>query len=119
MKKFYTNQEIFYQEEFKDYFKFMNMEINKFSDLNDLFIKGRNNYLESKKLCEGDVIIGEEFEKKLKVKKVYYGFILNRYLDEFFRVNSIHSKKLKYMYDIFKDRNNKMINDYLNFNLDN
>ena len=119
MKKFYSNQEIFYQEEFRDYFKFMNLEMYNFSHLNDLFNKGRSNYFESKNFCEGDVIIGEEFEKKFKVKKVYYGFILNRYLDEFFRVNSNHCKKIKYMYDIFKDRNNKIINDYMNFNLDN
>ena len=120
MKKFYSNQEIFYQDEFKDDFKFINKEINSFSLLNDLFHKGRNNYLEYKKSFEkGNAIIGEEYEKNFKIKKVYYGFILNRYLDEFFRVNSIHSKKLKYMYDIFENRNKKMINDYMNFNLDN
>lgn len=117
-KKFYFNQEIYYQEELREDFKYMYNELLSFNQLNEQFNEGRNDFLESKNLVDsGEVIIGEEFEKEFKIKKINYGFILNRYYDEYQRINIMHQNKLKNLFNNFVERNNKMVNNYMKLEL--
>ena len=113
-QKFYLNQEIFYQEEFREDFKYINKELSNFNQLNEEFLKSKNNYLEKQKQIDSkEVIIGEKLEKEFHNKKIHFGFILNRYYEEFQRVNEIHSEKIKNLLNIFIERNNKMLNDVI------
>ena len=108
------NQEIFYQEEFREDFKYLNKELSNFNQLNEEFLKSKNNYLEKQKQIDSkEVIIGEKLEKEFHNKKIHFGFILNRYYEEFQRVNEIHSEKIKNLLNIFIERNNKMLNDVI------
>lgn len=113
-QKFYLNQEIFYQEEFREDFKYLNKELSNFNQLNEEFLKSKNNYLEKQKQIDSkEVIIGEKLEKEFHNKKIHFGFILNRYYEEFQRVNEIHSEKIQNLLNIFIERNNKMLNDVI------
>ena len=112
--KYYMTQEIFFDEEIREVFKFISKEINNFNYLNDEFTLARNKYLESKKLYNSkDQEIVKRVEKDFNNNQICYGFILNRLYDEYSRINIEHTNKIKNLQIYLFERKDSVFSDYL------
>ncbi len=112
--KNYLTQQIFFDEEIREVFKFMSKDLLNLNSLNDEFSCARINYMESKKLYYSkDQEVSKKAQKDFENNQICFGFILNRFYDEFSRVNIEHSNKIKNLQIYLQERKDSVFSDYL------
>jgi len=112
--KNYLTQQIFFDEEIREVFKFMSKDLINLNSLNEEFSCARINYMESKKLYfSKDQKVVKKSEKDFENNQICFGFILNRFYDEYSRVNVEHSNKLKNLQIYLQERKDSVFSDYL------
>ena len=112
--KNYLTQQIFFDEEIREVFKFMSKDLINLNSLNEEFSCARINYMESKKLYYSkDQEVAKKAEKDFENNQICFGFILNRFYDEFSRVNIEHSNKMKNLQIYLQERKDSVFSDYL------
>ena len=96
--KSYINQMNFFSYDFFEFFKYMDLELQTFKNLDDNYVSRKKNYLYYKKQFDTNL---ENAEALMKIKnnvlmsKTMYGYYLNKYYNEYFRLNEVHSTRLK------------------------
>lgn len=105
--KGYENQNKFFHSEIKNYFKYMQREIIGFTKVVDDFKNARSTYMDYKGT------LGHEKEKDNLTK--FYGFYMNRAVDEYERLNKCQYKRLVQHFEKLEYRKSEFIEDYAYF----
>ena len=80
------------------FFKYMDLELQTFKNLDDNYVSKKKNYIYYKKQFDSNL---ENAAALMKIKnnvlmsKTMYGYYLNKYYNEYFRLNEVHSARLK------------------------
>ena len=99
--KSYINQMNFFSYDFFEFFKYMDLELQTFKNLDDNYVSKKKNYIYYKKQFDSNLENAAALMKIMKIKnnvlmsKTMYGYYLNKYYNEYFRLNEVHSARLK------------------------
>jgi hypothetical protein len=114
--KSYNNQMIFFNNEFLEFFRFMDNELQVFKSLDDNYSNQKKDYLKYKKQFDANL---ENAEVLMKIKgnflmsKTMFGYYLNKYYDEYFRLNEVHSERLKKLIDKMNKQKDTYFSDMI------
>lgn len=116
----YLHQKQFFKEEVKEFFKYISKELNQFDSLYNEFNTARSYYnefvvaaKESQHLQQDAKDKSVALKQEVISSKRYYGFLLNRLIDEYDRVNRLHSERIIKQFLQFNDRKNILLSDYI------
>lgn len=119
----YMHQKQFFKVEVKEFFKYIAKELNEFDSLFTEFNTSRSYYNEyvmkvrdhqERDSKSKDKAISLKLKKEVISSKLYYGFLLNRIINEYDRLNSIHSERINKQFLQFNDKKNILLGDYIN-----
>jgi uncharacterized protein YoxC len=144
----YKSQCEFFNNDFREFFDYMNLELSEMKLINDLYEKAKSEYefdginLNKKKedlwnkknydkwelLPEDNEKLGafqndkkQAFEKMcynesrvVKYEKRKIAFIVNKYLDEYRKLNKYHGERIRNYFEKIKEINNVMVGDAFN-----
>lgn len=112
--KGYIDQQKFFKEEIKEYFKFINKEISSFNTLSLKYTTMKKKYEEINWYIKAKEDGREETLDEFKQVEKVYGFYLNRLCDEYNRVIDQHSESMKKQLTFFNDKKGMLFSDYNN-----
>ena len=114
--KSYNDQINFFTNDILEFFRFMDQELQVFKNLDESYCIRRKNYFSYKKQFNTNL---ENPSIIMKIKnnfissKNLYGFIINKYYDEYYRLNQVHSNRLKHLIDIMNKKKEVYFADIL------
>ena len=114
--KSYNDQMNFFTNDILEFFRFMDQELQVFKNLDDSYCIRRKNYFSYKKQFNSNL---ENPSIIMKIKSNFissqnlYGFILNKYYDEYYRLNEVHSNRLKQLIDVMNKKKDVYFVDML------
>ncbi len=114
--KSYNDQINFFTNDILEFFRFMDQELQVFKNLDDSFCIRRKNYFTNKKQFNSNL---ENPSIIMKIKNTFitstnlYGFIINKYYDEYYRLNQVHSNRLKQLIDVMNKKKDVYFSDLL------
>lgn len=111
----YTKQKTFFKTELKYYFKFMKKELNCFTFLVDEYKASRSKYFDYFNKMSKIPFLNNQQHSDLSSLKKYFGFFMNRAINEYYRLQKNHMKRLKLHFDTLTDRSSEFIVDYMSF----
>ena len=103
----YQNQVEFFQFEMKYYFRFMSHELNSYNYVITEYQNARGVFMDLK----GKTVTQKERDSITK----YYGFYMNKVIEEYERLHNIQYKRMKLQFELIESRKNDFISDYSNF----
>lgn len=112
--KSYNDQINFFNNKILEFFRFMDNELQVFISLDHSYLNEKKNYIYYKKKFDTNL---ENAEVIMKIKgdflmsKTMFGFYLNKYYDEYFRLNEIHSERLKKLIDEMNQKKDVCFSD--------
>ena len=112
----YKNQMTFFSDDILEFFRFIDSELYTFKSLEDNYSKKKKMYMNNKKILNNNL---ENPEVILKIKtnliksKSMYGYYLNKYYDEYFRLNEVHSERLKKLIDKMNKQKDTYFSDMI------
>ena len=94
----------------------MDQELQVFKNLDESYCIRKKNYFSYKKQfntnLENPTII-MKIKNNFISSKNLYGFIINKYYDEYYRLNQVHSNRLKHLIDIMNKKKEVYFADIL------
>jgi hypothetical protein len=103
--KGYQNQIEFFTFEMKYYFKYISRELTEFTSIVNEYQNARNAYMDLK----------SKQGKETEVIRKYYGFYMNKAVEEYERLHKVQYKRMKNQFEVIEDRKSDFILDYSHF----
>lgn len=113
----YKHKVNFLKEEVNDFFKYISKELDNFKLLYDEYYEAKKEYdeknygLDKNRNNKAKV---NDSKKEFLNSKTCYGFLLNRTYDEYFRINSYHSKIIQKKLEEMDENKKILLLDYEN-----
>ena len=114
-KEGYDNQIVFFRDDIRSFFKYINKELTEFKPLYDEYYAGKSDYEEKNYNLDknkNNPLKVEECKKDFVNSRTCYGFVLNRIYDEYFRLNGYHGKIISQKLDEMDENKQTILHDY-------
>lgn len=111
----YKNQKIFFTEELKYYFKYMEKEYNSIIPICNTFKQSRDSYEIQFKRVKKMQAPNQKEDKNLEQLRKYYGYYLIKLLQEANDLNVRHQERIANQLIIMNEKRNTFMEDYEHF----